>query len=66
MVNSFKGLAQCIRTIWMAALGLRLGRCDTAAAANSEGRSRKVKMPRASLKTPAPRAGIASSRKEGG
>lgn len=66
MVNSFEGLAQRIRTLWMAGLGLRLARCDTGAAADSEGGGRKVKMPLGPLTTPGSRPGIASRRKAGG
>lgn len=66
MVNSFEGLAQRIRTLWMAALGLRLGRCDTGAAADSEGGGRKVKVPRGPLTKPGTGAGIARCRKAGG
>lgn len=66
MVNSFEGLAQRIRGLWMAAVGLRLGRCDTATTADLEGGSGKVKMPHAPLTRPATRAGIAGGRKTGG
>lgn len=65
MVNSFEGLAQCIRGLGMAALGLRPGRCDTRTTAYSEGGSGKVKMPRAPLtRTPA-LARTAGGRKTG-
>lgn len=66
MVNSFEGLAQRIRALWLAALGLRLGRCDTAASADSEGGGKKVKMPLGPLTTPGSRPEIASRRKAGG
>lgn len=65
MVNSFEGLAQRIRGLWMAALGLRLGRCDTQTTAHSEGGSGKVKMPRAPLTRTTTRARTAGGRKRG-
>lgn len=66
MVNPFEGLARRMRGVWMAALGLRLGRCGTATTADSEGGSRKVKMPRGPLTTPVTRAGNAGNRNKGG
>lgn len=65
MVNSFEGLAQRIRGLWMAALGSRLGRCDTATFANSQVASGRVKMPRGPLTRTTTRAGIAGGRKTG-
>lgn len=65
MVNSFEGLAQRIRGLWMAALGSRLGRCDTAKAADSQVGSGKVKMPREPLTRTATRARTAGGRKIG-
>jgi hypothetical protein len=65
MVNSFEGLAQRIRNLWMAALGLRLGRCDTRTTTNSEGGSGKVKMPRAPLTWTTTGARTAGGRKTG-
>lgn len=65
MVNSFEGLALRIRGLLLAALGLRLGRCDNVKATDSEGGSGKVKMPRGCLERPANRAGIAAGREMG-
>lgn len=65
MVNSSEGLAQRIRGLGMAALGLRLGRCDTRTTAHSEGGSGKVKMQRALLIRTTARARTAGGRKTG-
>jgi hypothetical protein len=65
MVNSFEGLAQRIRDLWMAVLGSRLGRCDSLTTADSEGGSGEVKMPRGPLTRTTTRAGIAGGRKIG-
>lgn len=65
MVNSFEGLAQRIRGLWMAVLGLRFGRCDTATIADSQVGSGKARMSRASLTRTTTRARAAGGRKTG-
>lgn len=65
MVNSFEGLAQRIRGLWMAVLRSRLGRCETAKTAGSQVGSGKVKMPREPLTRTTTRARTAGGRKTG-
>lgn len=66
MMDSIEGLGQCVQGLWLAAEGLRLGRCDNVTPASSEGGSGEVKMPRGRLKRPAIRAGIGAGRETGG
>jgi len=65
MVNSFEGLAQRIRGLWLAVLASRLGRCDTATTADSETGSGRVKMPRGPLTRTTTGGRTAGSRKIG-
>lgn len=65
MMHSFEGLAQRIQGLWLAARDLRPGRCDNVTAADSEGDSGEVKMPRGRLRRPAIRAGNGAGREAG-
>ncbi len=66
MMDSIEGLDQCVQGLWLAAQGLRLGRCDNVTPAGLEGGSGEVKMPRGRLKSFAVRAGIGAGRETGG